>query len=202
MLGGKSTGFGGLSDIDRAKFIQILPFFLNQRQNQLEREQEMAIAKQQSEGQRFQAALSNPFAYAALQSLGGQVGGQPLLPGSTTSTATPQNVVASAFAPFAGELGMQKGGLGFDPMRGLMGAPGGSNIPGTPTPQGLTGQFTGGVPTQGGLGGLTTGGRTMLEATLGFQGISPETLQRQSQLVTPGARRPGRGAIRPMARVR
>lgn len=126
------------------------------------------------------ALLQNPFAFAALQSLGGLGGlgagqGAFALPGGTGQGGGLGAFANTPIAPFAQELG----GLGFNPLG-----------------QGQAGLFPGGTPSLGQLGALSPGAQSLLGSYLGFRGILPSTLQRESARLTPLAGSPIRPSIR------
>ncbi len=110
------------------------------------------------------AAMANPYSFAALSSLGG-------LPGITGGAAP----AAAAVSP----TGM------FPSLAGL-----GFQIPetaqaGTTTP--APAFFTGGMPTVGALGELDPASLAFLQNVLAFSGTPPEGLGRMAGAVTPAA---------------
>jgi hypothetical protein len=120
------------------------------------------------------AAMANPYSYAALSSLGG-LGGGPGMQGAAAPAAGGMGALTPAAAGPPPQLfpGLTDIGFRLPP----------AARPGvvTPAPQ----FFTGGMPTLGALSELDPASRAFLQNILGFSGTSPEGLERGAGEVTP-----------------
>jgi hypothetical protein len=119
------------------------------------------------------AAMANPYSFAALRSLGG-IGGIPGMQGgaATTTEAMPAGTTPAGVPP---QLFPGLADIGFQiPQAAQAGAI-------TPAPQ----FFTGGMPTVGALSNIDPASLQFLQNVLGFSGTSPEGFGRQAGAVTP-----------------